>query len=370
MIFFKLILTNLRRHPMRSLIGVAGIAFGVAAMLTIVTIMIGAVGMFSGILSSDGEIIVSERNVSELLFSSVPTATVQTIASWPIVRRADPMLLGIVSSLDHPVIPCFGIAADDPRIRNATWIEGDRSNFALYADDVVLGELAAEFLNARVGSHVQIGNETFHVIGILRTTNGFEDGGAFLPLNSAENFFHKKGASSVITVKLRDKNDVALFKGMVKRNFPSLIALEKEEFIRSYSQFNILKATAWAIGGFGLLLGVLSVANTMIMSVFTRAREIAVLRVGGFSNSQIATMIFAESAIVSMVATVAGLLLSSCFLYVLKFIPAFHAYAEVTIEPAILLIVIFFGLCAGLAGAIYPAICAVRIRAVEALRFE
>ena len=71
MIFLKLILTNLNRHRIRSLISIAGIAFSVAAMLTIVTILQGAVGMFSGILSSDSQIIVFERNVSDLFFSDV-----------------------------------------------------------------------------------------------------------------------------------------------------------------------------------------------------------------------------------------------------------------------------------------------------------
>ena len=74
MIFFTLILTNLRRHRVRTLIGVAGIAFSVAAMLTVVTILQGAIGMFERILSNDSEIIVFERNVSDLFFSSVPDA--------------------------------------------------------------------------------------------------------------------------------------------------------------------------------------------------------------------------------------------------------------------------------------------------------
>ena len=36
MLFLKLILTNLLRHRVRTLIGIAGIAFSVAAMLTVV----------------------------------------------------------------------------------------------------------------------------------------------------------------------------------------------------------------------------------------------------------------------------------------------------------------------------------------------
>jgi putative ABC transport system permease protein len=157
---------------------------------------------------------------------------------------------------------------------------------------------------------------------------------------------------------------------MVRATFPNLIGLEDAEFTRSYSQFRILKATAWAVGGCGLLLGGLGVANTMIMSVFTRIREIAILRVNGFSHLQIATMIFGESAVVSLLGAMLGLVTGTCFLFALKLIPALHGYVDVTIQPVVLLIVILLALLTGIAGALYPAAYAMRIRAVEALRFE
>jgi putative ABC transport system permease protein len=370
MIFLKLILTNLRRHRIRSSISIAGIAFSVAAMLTVVTILQGAIGMFSGILSSDSEIVVFERNVSDLFFSNVPASAVEEIAQWPMVLHADPVLFGIVSSADHPIITCFGVTAADARIRNATWVQGDRSSFAKQPDDVVLGERAAEFLAAKLGSRVQIGHGTFHVVGILKTANGFEDGGVFMPLASAQTFFHKEGSSSVITIKLRNKDDAAAFKKMIQAKYASLIGLEDAEFTRSYSQFKILKATAWAVGGCGLLLGGLGVANTMIMSVFTRIREIAILRVSGFSNPQIAGMIFGESALLSVIGACAGLSIGTCFLFVLKLVPALHGYVDVTIEPLVVLIVMVLAFSTGIAGALYPATYAMRIRAVEALRFE
>jgi putative ABC transport system permease protein len=369
-IFLKLIVTNLRRHRIRSFISVAGIAFSVAAMLTVVTILQGAIGMFSGILSNDSEIIVFERNVSDLFFSNVPAAAVEEISGWPMVSHADPVLFGIVSSADHPIITCFGVTASDARIRKATWVAGDRFAFAQHADDVVLGERAAEFLSAKLGDHVPIGHGVFHVIGILKTANGFEDGGVFMPLGAAQSFFHKEGTSSVITVKLGNKDDAASFKALVKTKFANLIALEDAEFTRSYSQFRILKATAWAVGGCGLLMGGLGVANTMIMSVFTRIREIAILRVCGFSNTQIAAMIFGESAVVSLLGAVLGLVTGTCLLFALKLVPALHGYVDVTIQPLVMLIVIVLALLTGIAGALYPAIYAIRIHAVEALRFE
>jgi putative ABC transport system permease protein len=369
MIFFKLILTNLRRHRIRSFISIAGVAFSVAAMLTVVTILQGAIGMFSSILSSDSQMIVFERNVSDLFFSNVPTSAADEIAGWPMVAHSDPVLFGIVSSADHPIITCFGVTPDDARIRKATWISGNRATFASHDDDVVLGTRAADFLGAALGSHVPIGHGVFHVIGIVKTSNGFEDGGVFMPLSSAQKFFHKEG-SSVITIKLRSKEDAAAFKTMVRQKFPNLIGLEDSEFSRTYSQFKILKATAWAVGGCGLLLGGLGVANTMIMSVFTRIREIAILRVNGFSNAQIAGMIFGESSLVSVFGACAGLIIGTAALFALKLIPALDGYVDVSTRPFVMLIVIVLALLTGVAGALYPAIYAMRIRAVEALRFE
>jgi len=369
MIFFRLILVNLLRHKIRTVISIAGIAFSVAAMLTVVTVLEGAVGMFSSILSSGSEMIVFERNVSDLFFSDVPPSAEREIANWPIVSHADPVLFGVVSSADHPIITCFGVTAQDARIRNATWISGSASQFDMGGSPVVLGERAAEFLGASAGKDVPIGHGTFHVIGIIRTHNGFEDGGVFMPLDAAQKFFHKEG-SSVITIKLHNKEDTAAFKAQVHQHYPNLIALEDAEFSRSYSQFKILKATAWAVGGCGLALGGLGVANTMIMSVFTRIREIAILRVNGFANRQIAITIFGEAALVAIAGALAGLAIGAAALYALKEVPALHGYVDVTIHPLLMLIVVLLALLTGVAGALYPAAYAMRIKAVEALRFE
>ena len=369
MIFFRLVLVNLMRHRIRTFISIAGVAFSVAAMLTVVTVLQGAVGMFSGILSSGAEIIVFERNVSDLFFSDVPSNAKDDIARWPMVSRADPVLFGVVSSADHPIITCFGVTAEDSRIQNAMWVSGNAAQFAENADVVVLGERAAEFLNAVAGNNVPIGHGQFQVIGVIRTRNGFEDGGVFMPLSVAQKFFHKEG-SSVITIRLHNKEDAAAFKSSVRLHFPSLIALEDAEFSRSYSQFKILKATAWAVGGCGLALGGLGVANTMIMSVFTRIREIAILRVNGFSNAQIASIIFGESALVAVAGALAGLAIGTAALYGLKAVPALHGYVDVTLHPFLIAVVVLLALLTGVAGALYPAAYALRIRPVEALRFE
>jgi putative ABC transport system permease protein len=370
MIFLRLILTNLGRHRIRTLISIAGIAFSVAAMLTVVTILQGAVGMFAGLLSADSQLIVFERNISDLFFSSVPDAAVRQIQGWDMVEKASPVLFGIVSSLDHPIITCFGVTGDDARIREATWLAGSKNAFGASPDTVALGERAAEFLHASVGTEVAIGHGSFKVMGVIRTRNGFEDGGVFMPLETAQSFFHKNGVSSVLLVKLKNRNDQAAFKAQVKQQYPTLIALEDKEFNRSYSQFKILKATAWAVGACGVLLGGLGVANTMIMSVFTRIREIAILRVNGFSNTQIAALIFGESGAVSLAGAALGLIIGAGGVIILKLIPALHGYVDAQVQPLVVIAVVLLASLTGAAGALYPAFYAMRVRAVEALRFE
>jgi len=368
--FLKLILINLRRHQVRTLIGVAGISFSVAAMLTVITVLQGAIRMFEHILSSDSEIIVFERNVSDLFFSSVPDEAVEQMNHWSMVDHAHPVLFGIVSSAEHPVITCFGVIASDARIQEGKWLAGNRNEFGNSLHGVVLGERAAEFLEAKVGREVPIGRETFPVIGIVKTANGFEDGGVFMPLAAAQQFFHKDGIVSVATVKLKNKEDRSAFKLMVAKKYPALIALENEEFSRSYSQFKILKATAWAVGCCGLALGGLGVANTMIMSVFTRIREIAILRANGFSKGQIAGLVFGESALVSVIGAATGLMLGGMVIVALKSLPMLHGYVDAHAQLMVVLAVAALACGTGVAGALYPAFYAMRIRPVEALRFE
>jgi putative ABC transport system permease protein len=368
--FLALIFTNLRRHRLRALIGVAGIAFGVAAMLTILSIVNGAIGMFERILAVDSHYLVFERNVSDLFFSSVKDDQVAAIRKLPQVAAAQPILFGIVSSGDRPIITCFGVEADNTRLAKAQWRHGARADFGKIADGIWLGSRAAEFLAAKPGDKIEVGHGTFTVAGIFQTENGFEDGGVFLPLPDAQKFFSREGISSIVAIKLHDDTQGAAFKAAVLAAHPKLMALENREFNQSYTQFKILHLTAWAVGLCAFLLGGLGVANTMLLSVFSRIREIAVLRVCGFSQAQVAALIFGEAAAVAALGLAAGLALGYAALFALEHTPAFQGYVQAVVKPGMLLGIIVTALFTAVAGAIYPARFASRIQPADALRYE
>ena len=368
--FLVLALTNLRRHRIRALIGVAGIGFGVAAMLTILSVVNGAIGMFERILSSDSHYLVFERNVSDLFFSSVPEADVAAVARLPQVKAAHPLLFGVVSSPGYPVITCFGVQADDPRLARAAWLSGTRADFGMQPGVVVLGARAADFLHAGLGARVEIGASSLVVSGIIRTENGFEDGGVFMPLAQAQDFFHKQGVCSVVAISLKDKAQGVAFKEALEHQSPKLIALENKEFNQSYHSFKILTMTAWAVGLCSFLLGGLGVANTMVLSVFSRIREIAVLQVCGFSERQIGLLILVEATLVALAGLALGLGLGALALSALPHIPQFQGYVHAEVSASLIAGIVVTALVTAVAGAIYPARFAAGIQPAEALRYE
>ena len=370
MSLWSLIWINLRRHRVRTAIGAAGIALGVATMLSVVGLLGGAVKMFERILRSDAEMVVFEKNVSDLFFSNVPVSLVEELERQPFVKDAQPVLFAIVTAPDRPVVTCFGIRAEDGRLKKAEWLSGGAGDFRDDGDDVVLGERAADFLGAAAGDEVELGQGKHKVAGVVRMENGFENGGVFMPLAACQKAFHKEGFSSVVTVALAAGRESSEVKEWIAAAHPKMTALENEEFSRSYSQFKILKTTAWVVGGCAFLLGGLSVTNTMILSVFSRIKEIAIARVCGFSRGQVAAMIFGESVAVCAVGVVGGWVLSAAGLRLLRSVPQLQGYIEPNIGWTELSGAALLAVATALVGAMYPAWYAARLNPAQALRFE
>lgn len=365
-----MIFTNLRRHRVRTAIGAAGIALGVATMLSVVGLLGGAVKMFERILESDAEMVVFEKNVSDLFFSNVPVEVAVELEKQPFVKEARPVLFTIIAAPERPVVTCFGIEVSDPRLSKGEWLSGSATDFLEGHDVVVLGERAADFLNAEAGGTIELGQGNYQVVGVVKLENGFENGGVFMPLGTCQRAFHKESVSSVISVALAEGHESSEVKQWMEQNHDRLTALENEEFSRSYSQFRIMKTTAWVVGGCAFLLGGLSVTNTMILSVFGRIKELAIARVCGFSRGQVARMIFGESLLVAAIGTALGWVLSVGGLHLLRAVPQLQGYIEPRVGWMEVSGALSLAVVTALVGALYPAWYAANLNPAEALRFE
>ena len=135
------------------------------------------------------------------------------------------------------------------------------------------------------------------------------------------------------------------------------------------TQSRQLQGMLGAMGAVAVLISALCVANTMMMSISERNREIGVLKVLGASRRSISRLFLTEALIVGLLGGVLGLAISYGMR---RLLPLIFAETEVrSIIPGYLAAggVAFAGLIAVLS-ALLPARRAARISANEAIRTE
>jgi putative ABC transport system permease protein len=108
----------------------------------------------------------------------------------------------------------------------------------------------------------------------------------------------------------------------------------------------------------------------MLLSVFSRIREIAILRVCGFSTGQVAALIFGEAVAIALAGLMIGFSLGLAVLGILQRVPQFHGYIQASVQPLVVIGIVVTAIFTAAAGAIYPARFASHIQPADALRYE
>jgi len=122
------------------------------------------------------------------------------------------------------------------------------------------------------------------------------------------------------------------------------------------------------LGAIAAVVGGLGVMNTMIMSVMERRKEIGLMKAIGATNSLIIKQIMAESAILSLMGGIVGLLLG--LLGAIAIGSLLGGMFSAVVTPGLAATGIGFALFLGLLGGLYPAKQATSLDPVETLRYE
>ncbi len=134
---------------------------------------------------------------------------------------------------------------------------------------------------------------------------------------------------------------------------------------------NILNITMWVIGLLTLITGIVGVSNIMFVSVRERTHEIGIRRAIGAKPRNILTQVIVESVVLTSVFGYVGIILGTIGTEILS---EYFADTEFIRNPTVdlslaievMLVLIISGAMAG----IFPALRALKIRPVEALRTE
>ena len=109
--------------------------------------------------------------------------------------------------------------------------------------------------------------------------------------------------------------------------------------------------------------------NTMAMSVRERIREVGILKTLGFTPRAILALLLGESAVISMLGGVVGLMLANVLIGALRHGPAIVQQTRtLTLQPPVLAILLSFSVFIGLSSVLVPAWRASRTSILEALQ--
>lgn len=179
------------------------------------------------------------------------------------------------------------------------------------------------------------------------------------------------------TVRVGDPAELMTVKRRLdEMNFNSFGLITQLDQIRTF--FIVINSALGLLGGISLLVASLGIANTMIMSILERTREIGIMKAIGAENREVKIIFFVEAAVIGLVGGIVGVLaawgidtlanhLAYRFILKPRGEPFIYFFA---LPPALWLSVIAFAIIIAIIAALYPAARAARIDPVKALRHD
>ncbi len=165
-------------------------------------------------------------------------------------------------------------------------------------------------------------------------------------------------------------------KRLTELGFGSFSIVDQLEQLRTV--FLIMDSVLGLLGGISLLVASFGIANTMIMSILERTREIGIMKAIGAEDGEIKLIFFVEAAVIGLAGGVVGTLAAwgidalanrLAYRFILK--PQGASYVDFfALPPYLWLGAILFAVFISIVAALYPASRAARIDPVRALRHD
>ncbi len=132
-----------------------------------------------------------------------------------------------------------------------------------------------------------------------------------------------------------------------------------------------LELAVWVIGIFTLLTGIVGVSNIMFVSVRERTHEIGIRRAIGAKPRSVLAQILAESVAVTAIFGYIGIVAGTFVLQIIaSVIGDVEGFRNPTVDMSIAVKVTVALIVAGAVAGLFPALKAIKVKPVEALRDE
>jgi putative ABC transport system permease protein len=238
---------------------------------------------------------------------------------------------------------------------------------------VVAGEGLARALHLVPGDTLSLLSAPLTVAAVFHPSGVINNNTLILPLPMLQRLLNRPGQVTVVDVRLArpgDTGQVRAAQARLDAAFPSLDFTETRYVADTNDIMRLIRAMAWGISLIALTMGLVAVLNTLLMSVTERVREFGVLSAVGWSPARVLAMVILEGLALTLAGSAAGIVLGIAGLRWLAASPMLRGLVEPQVGAALFLQVSAATLLVGIIGSLYPAGRAVRVRPVDALRYE
>ncbi len=361
-----LILVDLRRHPARTLLTGLGVAIGVATIVALLALSAGIERSAAGLVNLGGaELGMFQDGVGELTSSSLPSSLTARVREQHGVADATPIAVATGQLASAPAFLVFGVEPDGFVARGLVLIGGraPRAN-----DETIVGDAAARKLRLGLGSRLRLHSGTFRVVGVYHAGVPFEDQGAAIPLPVVERMRGRPGDVTTIAVKVARGTRAADLGDRLSRAFQGTVAISQPgQVARLDTNTLLVRQAAGVFVALALLIGGIAVMNTMLMAVFERRSEFALLLAVGWPRRLVAQLVLREGVLLCLGGALAGAALGALAGELI--VRAFGASALVSphITAWALARAVLIAAGMGAVGSLYPAWWVSRLRVTQSL---
>jgi ABC-type lipoprotein export system ATPase subunit/ABC-type lipoprotein release transport system permease subunit len=415
-------LGNLRRRPVRNILTSAGVVIGIITLVAMVSFGVGVQAEVNRNFQALGleNVFISptfpeeESNFDPFGFSepSIPL-TPETVSFF----RQMPEVESVTPTLDLPSNMEVSLAFDDlnlPVRLSSGFDNGPPGMGGMTAPEMLagipLGEgdtngmvilvgLADQLIGESDLDYVDLVGETVSLTvrlprgetkDFITTIKGVENSRSFQTANLGlkERTEIKAWWYGRPDTLNTDGYDMLVVRAIDDSAVPTVLAAAEELGLQAQSLgavleianrvLAVMQALLGSVGALALLVATLGVANTMMMAIYERTREIGVLKAVGARNKEVRRMFTADAVLLGFIGGIVGLILGTLLGRLVDQIGHYYLAREgvtgigqMSIVPPWLAIgALIFAAFIGVIGGFYPAARAARLDPVEALKHE
>jgi putative ABC transport system permease protein len=239
---------------------------------------------------------------------------------------------------------------------------------------VVSKSLRQRFSHANLGDSMEFGKGSWKVVGVFDAGGSAYESEVWGDVNQMASDFDRQGGFSSAYLRATDPIAADALKNRVSDDQRLKLegVLETDYYAKQTSSGGPIKVIGIVVAFIMAIGSIFAAMNTMYAAVAYRGREIATLRVIGFSRPAILTSFVLESLMLALLGALVGILLMLPFNGMQTGTSNQVTFSEVVfslrITPMVAGLAVAFALVMGLFGGLFPAWHAARQNILNALR--